>query len=128
MKANLAGLGVPDAQIRSEAFEAAIASTVEPVASQPAADGLRDASFQLRLVESGTTISASDQDTLLAACEAAGIELPSACRAGVCGTCRARLVDGRVRCDSDLLGDADTAEGYILPCVSWPESDCAMEA
>jgi len=128
MRSTLVELGVPDAQIRSEAFEAAIASTVEPGASQQTPDGPDKASFQLRLVESGTTISASDQDTLLAACEAAGIELPSACRAGVCGTCRARLVDGKVRCDSDLLDEADTADGYILPCVSWPESDCAMEA
>jgi ferredoxin-NADP reductase len=128
MKETLAGLGVPDAQIRSEAFAAAIASTVDRPADQVETDGPRVASFQLRLVESGTTISASDQDTLLDACEAAGIDLPSACRAGVCGTCRARLIDGRVRCDSDFLDEADTADGYILPCVSWPESDCAMEA
>jgi len=128
MKETLAGLGVPDAQIRSEAFEAAIASTVDRPADQVETDGAPVASFQLRLVESGTTISASDQNTLLDACEAAGIDLPSACRAGVCGTCRARLIDGRVRCDSDFLDEADTADGYILPCVSWPESDCAMEA
>ena len=128
MKATLAGLGVPDAQIRDEAFAAAVASTVESPAILNETDVSPSASFQLRLVDSGTTISASDQDTLLAACEAAGIDLPSACRAGVCGTCRARLIDGRVRCDSDFLGEADTADGYILPCVSWPESDCAMEA
>ncbi len=128
MKATLAGLGVPGSQIRSEAFEAAVASTIESPATHGETAPAPAAAFQLRLVGSGTTISASDQDTLLAACEAAGIDMPSACRAGVCGTCRARLVDGRVRCESDFLGDADTAEGYILPCVSWPESDCAMEA
>lgn len=128
MKATLAGLGVPDPQIRAEAFEAAVASTIESPATQNETDLSPSANFQLRLVGSDTTISASDQDTLLDACEAAGIDMPSACRAGVCGTCRARLIDGQVRCESDFLGDADTADGYILPCVSWPESDCAMEA
>jgi len=129
MKASLDELGVPDGQVRSEAFEAAIASTVNaPAESGDVIDNATDGAFQLRLVDSGTTISASNLDTLLDTCEAAGIEIPSACRAGVCGTCRARLVDGQVRCDSDFLDESDQADGYILPCVSWPESDCAMEA
>lgn len=125
----LAELGVPDSQIRSEAFEAAVASTTDAspstgdIAGEPAV-----AEFQLRLVGSDTTIDIDGGDTLLDACEAAGIDLPSACRAGVCGTCKCRLVDGNVRCDSDLLNDDEKSDGFILPCVSWPESDCAMEA
>jgi ferredoxin-NADP reductase len=127
MAATLAELGVPPGQVRSEAFEAAVASTVEPPAgSEAGADAAR--SFALRLVDRDATVEVADRSTLLDACEAAGIDLPSACRAGVCGTCKARLVDGRVRCDSDLLSDDERAAGYILPCVSWPESDCAMEA
>ncbi|MCU0305867.1 MAG: 2Fe-2S iron-sulfur cluster-binding protein [Thermoanaerobaculales bacterium] len=126
MSATLAELGVPAGQIRSEAFEAAVASTAaQPSAADSAAPA---AAFALRLVDRDTTVEVPDRTTLLDACEAAGIDLPSACRAGVCGTCKARLVDGSVRCDSELLSDDERAEGYILPCVSWPESDCAMEA
>lgn len=129
MRSTLAELGVPADQIRSEAFEAAVASTAVP-AETPAADqaAATGASYRLRLIDHDATIVVDGRDTLLAACEAAGIELPSACRAGVCGTCRARLVDGRVRCDSDLLNDGERRQGIILPCVSWPESDCTMEA
>jgi len=129
MKTTLAELGVPDGQIRSEAFEAAVASTVAPEigAEDPPAQTASN-SFQLHLVDTDATIEITNGDTLLAACEAAGIAIPSACRAGVCGTCRARLVDGQVRCDSDLLDDGDRADGYILPCVAWAESDCAVEA
>lgn len=132
MKALLADLGVPEDQVRAEAFEAAVASTassavvadeVQDVVAAAASNG-----FRLELVASGQTLNARSNLTLLETCEAAGIELPSACRAGVCGTCRCRLVNGDVRCDSDMLDDADRAAGYILPCVSWPVSDCAMEA
>ena len=70
----------------------------------------------------------SPSSTILETCEEAGIPLPVVCRAGVCGSCRKRLADGRVRCESDLLDANDRADGYILPCVSWPEEDCALEA
>jgi ferredoxin-NADP reductase len=132
IKKTLAELGVPESQVRSEAFEAAIASSAaaesETPAEGPAAAAASGADFELRLIETGTTVTASNSCTLLESCEAAGLDLPAACRAGVCGTCRARLVCGRVRCESDLLDEADRAEGYILPCVSWPEEDCALEA
>jgi ferredoxin len=129
MKTTLAELGVPDGQIRSEAFEAAVASTVAPEtdAEDPPAQTASN-SFQLHLVDTDATIEITNGETLLAACDAAGIAIPSACRAGVCGTCRARLVNGAVRCDSDLLDENDRADGYILPCIAWPESDCVMEA
>jgi ferredoxin-NADP reductase len=123
-------LGVPEGQIRSEAFEAAVASSStvdsEPGEATPPAASVGE--FQLHLVESDAIVAASSDCTILETCEAAGISLPAACRAGVCGTCRSRLVDGKVRCESDLLDDTDRAEGYILPCVSWPEEDCAVEA
>jgi len=130
MESALAELGVPAAQIRSEAFEAAVASSTATDAPQrensttaPAGDD-----YQLRLTESGTTLAASPGSTILETCEEAGIPLPVVCRAGVCGSCRKRLADGRVRCESELLDANDRADGYILPCVSWPEEDCALEA
>ena len=131
LKTALAELGVPDPQIRSEAFEAAIASSV--VTDTPkAADDVRQAqngtNFQLHLIETGATLSASCSSTLLESCEAAGVPLSAVCRAGVCGSCRSRLASGKVRCESEILDEADRADGYILPCVSWPEEDCALEA
>ena len=138
MKRILVDLGVSPDQVRFEAFAAAVAfanaraageapivevaTPVEPAAA--AATG----GFRLRLVLSGQTLPANGSHTLLETCEAAGIPLPSACRAGVCGTCRSRIVDGQVRCESSLLDESERAQGYILPCVSWPTSDCALEA
>lgn len=131
VKKTLAELGVPDAQVRSEAFEAAIASsttTVTPLAADDSLPAPTGSSFQLHLVETGATLAASCSSTLLESCEAGGVPLSAVCRAGVCGSCRTRLASGKVRCESETLDETDRAAGYILPCVSWPEEDCALEA
>lgn len=130
MKSTLAEIGVPPAQIRSEAFEAAVASSTATDAPQEenAAAEPAGGEFALRLIESGTTLAARPGNTILETCEEAGVLLPVVCRAGACGSCRTRLAKGRVRCESEVLGAEDEAAGYILPCVSWPEEDCALEA
>jgi ferredoxin len=51
--------------------------------------------------------------------EEIGIEIPSSCRAGTCGTCRAMKIKGEVECDETSgLSDADREAGYILTCMS----------
>lgn len=53
-----------------------------------------------------------------------GMELPYACKAGVCSTCKAKLVKGQV--DMDLhhgLEPHEIAAGYILTCQAHPVSD-----
>ena len=45
---------------------------------------------------SGKTIRVGEQQSLLEAIEAAGVDPPYLCRGGVCGTCRARVVAGEV--------------------------------
>jgi NAD(P)H-flavin reductase/ferredoxin len=59
--------------------------------------------------------------TLLDAALAAGIAMPYSCRVGGCGTCRCRLLEGRVRELTEtayLLDDAELAAGTILACQS----------
>lgn len=53
-----------------------------------------------------------------------GLELPYACKAGVCSTCKAKLVKGRV--DMDIthgLEPEEVEQGYILTCQAHPLSD-----
>ncbi len=53
-----------------------------------------------------------------------GMELPFACKAGVCSTCRAMLTEGEVDMDANYaLEDYEIARGYILTCQSYPTSD-----
>ena len=51
-------------------------------------------------------------------------DAPYACRGGVCGTCRARLVEGQVEMDQNYALEADEQEaGFVLACQSHPTSE-----
>jgi ring-1,2-phenylacetyl-CoA epoxidase subunit PaaE len=64
-----------------------------------------------------------DGRTVLEGSRAAGIELPYSCEAGCCSTCRAKLLNGRVRMRNNLiLDEAEQAAGYVLACQAEPES------
>jgi ring-1,2-phenylacetyl-CoA epoxidase subunit PaaE len=52
-----------------------------------------------------------------------GVDLPFACKGGVCCTCRARLIEGQVEMDLNYALEADElAAGFILTCQSHPRS------
>ena len=51
----------------------------------------------------------------------AGMPAPFACKAGVCATCRARVVSGKVEMAARYgLTDEEVAAGYVLTCQSVP--------
>lgn len=51
-------------------------------------------------------------------------DLPFACRGGVCGTCRARVVEGTVQMDANYALEPEEVErGYVLTCQSHPTSE-----
>jgi len=53
-----------------------------------------------------------------------GADLPFACKGGVCGTCRARLLEGEVDMDVNWALEPDEVEqGFILSCQSHPKTD-----
>ena len=60
-------------------------------------------------------------ETLIQAADDASINLPSSCRSGYCGTCVARIVEGKVRIhENHNLGGQEFSEGYILVCQAIP--------
>ena len=60
---------------------------------------------------------------LLDAGLAAGLDLPYACKGGVCCTCRAKLIDGTVAMDKNYTLEADeVAAGFVLTCQCRPTS------
>jgi ring-1,2-phenylacetyl-CoA epoxidase subunit PaaE len=53
-----------------------------------------------------------------------GVELPYSCKAGVCSTCKAKLIKGKVEMDiSHGLEPHEVEAGYILTCQAHPVSD-----
>ena len=64
-----------------------------------------------------------DDEAILDGAERAGLDLPFSCRAGVCSTCRARLVSGSVTMEHNVaLEEWEVDAGYILCCQSRPTS------
>lgn len=60
-----------------------------------------------------------NDETVLDAASAAGLELPFSCRAGVCSTCRTKVVSGEVAMDQNYaLEDWELEQGYVLACQS----------
>jgi ring-1,2-phenylacetyl-CoA epoxidase subunit PaaE len=62
--------------------------------------------------------------TVLDAANATGADLPYACKAGVCSTCRARLIEGKVEMNVNYSLEQDEIDaGFILTCQSHPRSE-----
>ena len=78
---------------------------------------------------SGKTAQWNDSyENLLELVEENGIEIETDCEAGVCGTCKVRLISGKVEMEvEDGLEDEDIAANMILPCVAVPMTDIVLE-
>jgi ring-1,2-phenylacetyl-CoA epoxidase subunit PaaE len=65
-----------------------------------------------------------DSNSILDAALAAGADLPFACKGGVCCTCKAKLVEGKVDMEVNYGLEHDEIEaGFILTCQSHPRTD-----
>ena len=65
-----------------------------------------------------------DQPSILDCASAAGLEVPFSCTSGVCGTCRAKLVEGQVRMERNFALDRnEVAAGFVLACQAHPVSE-----
>lgn len=62
-----------------------------------------------------------EADNILDAALAVGADLPYACKGGVCCTCRAKLIEGKVHMDVNYaLEKEEVEQGFILTCQSHP--------
>jgi len=95
-------------------------ATSEPVARTPGEPAETVVTVNL---DGRTTVieMPSRNESILAATLRARPDAPFSCTGGVCGTCRARLVEGEVRMDRNYaLEPEDVAAGIVLACQSHP--------
>jgi ring-1,2-phenylacetyl-CoA epoxidase subunit PaaE len=129
-EAALLALGVPEDRIHIERFGIApqANSAVGAVVHQPSPDDAEQA--RVTIIRDGIRREfefLQGQPSILDSASAAGIEVPFSCTSGVCGTCRAKLIEGRVRMERCYaLDKAEVAEGFVLTCQSHPLTECVV--
>lgn len=87
--------------------------------------------FEVTIKPSGHKFSAEPDDNVLASALKAGYALPYGCRNGACGSCKGKIVEGRVdygRYQDSALSEAEKATGHALFCQATPLSDLVIEA
>jgi ferredoxin-NADP reductase len=83
-----------------------------------ALDGV-DTVFEVELDLSGLTLTVAADQTLAEAIEAAGVDLPTSCREGTCGTCETVVLDGEPdHRDSYLTPEEQESNEMMMPCCS----------
>ncbi|MGH3167161.1 MAG: 1,2-phenylacetyl-CoA epoxidase subunit PaaE [Trebonia sp.] len=71
-----------------------------------------------------TSVAVPAGSAILDAAQRVRSDLPFACKGGVCGTCRARVVSGEARMRRNYaLEPAEVDAGYVLTCQASPVSD-----
>ena len=92
--------------------------------------GKKSKEYSVRFAGLDRTIQIPANESILGAALDQGLPLAHSCRVGSCGTCKSRLVEGKVRelTDSAYVLSADELDqGYILICQSRPKSDLVVD-
>jgi ferredoxin-NADP reductase len=119
----LTDLGVDRERIRQETFGGAGAERKLP-SPRTVGTGLI-----VEFASSGKTAAVVDGQSLLEAAAEAGVDIPSACRQGHCGTCKTRLLAGDVHMESEQGLDPEfKASGFVLTCVGHAIGNVRLDA
>jgi uncharacterized protein len=121
--AGLRRLGVPESQVRVEAFGTASTRRLRAVAPPVATAG--DTPL-VTFARAGKTVPWDPAaETLLGLAEKAHVPIPYACGVGRCGTCMTRLSAGAVR--YPVEPSFRIHPGFCLPCVGLPDGPVTLD-
>jgi ring-1,2-phenylacetyl-CoA epoxidase subunit PaaE len=123
----LAAKGVEVSHVRYELFTTD-ADRVEPRHGRPVVveRGEPTVAIEFTLDGQSSTVDSpvSANESILNAALRVRPDVPFACAGGVCGTCRARVIEGSVAMTENYALEPDELErGYVLTCQSHPKSD-----
>ncbi|KAL6005244.1 Ferulic acid decarboxylase 1 [Asimina triloba] len=86
------------------------------------------AAYKVEIEHEGqtTTLEVEEDETILGKALEEGMSVPHDCKLGVCMTCPARLLEGKVDQSEGMLSDDVVERGFALLCASYPRSDCKI--
>ena len=116
----LNALGFNMAHYQQEAFTVALADAIEET---PISDTVPDDAVDSQVVfsRSAVTTQCLQTDTILEVAKASGLNIPSGCTMGLCGTCKVMKTTGEIHMvHNGGITASDIEAGYILACCSHP--------
>jgi ring-1,2-phenylacetyl-CoA epoxidase subunit PaaE len=122
-EAALVEAGVPADRVRTERFTVGLPPGAHPVGtrSKTAQACASERTIPLAVVLDGKRheLMIGPDEHVLDVALHAGLDLPFSCKAGVCCTCRAKVVEGQVTMDKNFtLDPSEVAAGFVLTCQS----------
>ncbi|GAA1346797.1 1,2-phenylacetyl-CoA epoxidase subunit PaaE [Falsarthrobacter nasiphocae] len=124
---SLADRGVPEDRVRFELFTTGAAREVEGQRGRAVVESSGpsfEVGFTLDGLQGTVQSPVAARETILNAALRVRPDVPFACAGGVCGTCRAKVVEGSAEMDENYALEKDEIEnGYILTCQSRPTSE-----
>ncbi|RAI40006.1 1,2-phenylacetyl-CoA epoxidase subunit PaaE [Rhodoplanes roseus] len=118
----LHALGIPDDRVHVERFVSALGGKPRPPV--PVAPDAPPAHIASLIVDGKRRdVPVAEGEAIVDAALRAGLDLPFACKGGMCSTCRAKLVEGTVEMAVNYaLEPWELKAGYVLTCQSRPTS------
>ncbi len=87
--------------------------------------------FKVTIQPANVAFEVARDEAILPAAIRQGVGLPYGCRDGACGSCKSRLLEGRVIHGAHqlkALSPQEEEQGLILTCCATPQTDCVVEA
>jgi ferredoxin-NADP reductase len=140
MRTLLADLGVPTEQVKTEAFGPALGAVPPPGvtevasvngvnAAATAVSAIGPATASIRFSKSNKVAALIPDKSVLETAESAGVPIDFSCRAGICGVCKTRLLEGKVTMEvEEALTADDKVQGIILACQAKSIGNLVVEA
>lgn len=118
--ASLRARGMDETDIRFELFGSV---TKRPRQQRTQARDADQVKATLTLDGATSEVSTTRETSILDTALENGLDAPFACKAGVCSTCKCRVVSGEVEMVANhALEDYEVADGYVLSCQSFAVS------
>ncbi|MEQ1544321.1 iron-sulfur cluster-binding domain-containing protein [Methyloglobulus sp.] len=85
-------------------------------------------SYQIQFAKSGKSVDADGAMTLLELAEKSGVNIGHECRAGSCGECMVKCLNGKVdMTERAEIDDIDRNKGWVYACCAYPSSNVVLD-